>query len=148
MFKLSNLDTESAQEQGAWMHIIDPATGEPAYADLEQEKPVRIKYKGWLSQDGKEIGINGRNKLVQEAVKKGKKKDEPVMMSVADLEENAKSDAETLTKLAIDWENIIDENGKEIKFNKETFKNVALNHLELRRQSLEFLNDQKAFFAA
>ncbi|MGO2457032.1 hypothetical protein [Vibrio casei] len=143
MFTLDNLDTESKQEAGAWLHLVNPATGELAYIDKEETKPCRIKMKGWQSEAGKKLAINGRNKAMKLAIKQGKKAEE---LTIDDLKENTETDAKSLTELAIDWENIIDGKGKPVEFTHENVKNAMLNALDLRRQCLEFINDQKVFF--
>lgn len=148
MFNIENLDTESKQEQGAWLHLVDPATGDLAYADKAKKKPCRIKFKGYQSQAGKENIVKGRNKLMKEAVTQGKrnKSDKPKDLTVADLQENALTDAQTLTELVIDWENIPGADGKFIEFSKEAFHNAAVRMLDLRKQALDFISDQKVFF--
>ncbi|AUR90857.1 hypothetical protein NVP1151O_16 [Vibrio phage 1.151.O._10N.222.46.B1] len=149
MFTLDNLDTESAQEQGAWLHLVNPATGELAYLDEEQTKPCRIKFKGWHSEAGKESALKGRNKMMKEAVKQGKGKNKQTKeLTIADLKENAITDAETLEALAIDWENICGSDGKPIDFSKKAFYNAAIRALDLRKQALEFIQDQTVFFEA
>lgn len=150
MFNIENLDTESKQEAGAWLHLTDPATGEPAYADKAKKKPCRIKFKGYQSDAGKQSVIDGRNKMMKAALEQGKKgkSDKPKEMTIDDLKENAESDAKTLTALAIDWENIPGSDGKMIPFDKEVFYNAAVRMLDLRKQSLEFIQDQKVFFTA
>jgi hypothetical protein len=145
MFTLDNLNTESKQEAGAWLHLVDPATGELAYIDEKETKPCRIKLKGWQSDAGKQLALSGRNKAMREAIKQGKK-DQDVTLD--DLRENAETDAKALTELAIDWENILDKDGNQVKFTKESVKNAMLNALDLRRQCLNFINDQKVFFKA
>lgn len=147
MFNIENLDTESKQEAGAWLHLIDPATGKLAYADKDKKLPCRIKFKGWHSQSGKELSVKGRNKLMKAAVNQGKG-NEPKELTIADLEENAETDAQALTELVITWENIPGHDGELVEFSKEAFHNAAIRLLDLRRQALEHLKDQKAFFNA
>lgn len=147
MFNIENLDTESKQEAGAWLHLRDPATGELAYADAEQKKPCRIKFKGYQSDAGKQSVVNGRNKMMKAAIKQGKK-DTPKEMTLEDLNENALSDAETLTALVLDWENIPGADGKMIPFSKDAFHNAASRMLDLRKQALEHIQDQTVFFEA
>lgn len=147
MFNIEKLDTESKQEAGAWLHLRDPQTGELAYADEEQKKPCRIKFKGWQSEAGKQSVIQGRNKLMKEAVKKGKK-NQPEELTIEDLNENAVTDAKSLTDLVITWENIPGADGKFIEFSKDNFYNAAVRMLDLRKQALEFLQDQTVFFGA
>ncbi|CAH9015483.1 conserved hypothetical protein [Vibrio phage 137E35-1] len=149
MFTLDNLDTETAQEKGAWLHLVNPANGELAYIDKEKTKPCRIKFKGWQSEAGKESALKGRNKMMREAVKQGKDKGQKVKeMTIEDLKENAATDAETLKALVIDWENICGSDGKPIEFSKEAFYNAAIRALDLRKQALEFIQDQTVFFEA
>lgn len=145
MFTLDNLNTESKQESGAWLHLVNPATGELAYIDEEETKPCRIKLKGWQSDAGKQLALSGRNKALREAVKQGKKAQD---ITLDDLRENAETDSKALAELAIGWENILDKDGNDVKFTKENVKNAMLNALDLRRQCLEFINDQKVFFKA
>ena len=147
MFNIENLDTESKQEAGAWLHLRDPATGELAYADTEKKKPCRMKFKGYQSEAGKQSVVSGRNKMMKAAIKQGKK-DTPKEMTLEDLKENALSDAETLTALVLDWENIPGADGKMIPFSKEEFHNAAVRMLDLRKQALEHIQDQTVFFEA
>lgn len=150
MFNIENLDTESKQEAGAWLHLRDPATGELAYADAKKKKPCRIKFKGYQSEAGKQSVVNGRNKMMKAAIEQGKKgkQDAPKEMTLEDLNENALSDAETLTALVLDWENIPGADGKIIPFSKEEFHNAAVRMLDLRKQALEHIQDQTVFFEA
>lgn len=149
MFTLDNLDTETVQEKGAWLHLVNPADGQLAYVDKEQTKPCRIKFKGWQSEAGKEIALKGRNKMMKEAVNQGKGKNAKVKeLTTQDLKENAATDAETLKALVLDWENICDSNGDEIPFSENAFYNAALRALDLRKQALEFIQDQSVFFEA
>lgn len=145
MFTLANLDTETPQESGAWLHLTDPRTGLPAYIDEKEEKPCRVKLKGWQSDLGKSLVVKSRNKMMREAVKQGKKQDE---ITLEDLKENAESDSETLAQLALDWENILGQDGKSVEFSKANFKNACLNALDLRKQCLDFINDQRNFLQA
>lgn len=147
MFNIENLDTESKQEAGAWLHLRDPATGELAYANADPEKPCRIKFKGYQSDAGKQSVVNGRNKMMKAAIKQGKK-DTPKEMTLEDLNENALSDAETLTALVLDWENIPGADGEMIPFSKDAFYNAASRMLDLRKQALEHIQDQTVFFEA
>lgn len=147
MFNIENLDTETKQEQGTWLHLVDPATGELAYADAKKTKPCRIKFKGWQSEAGKESVVKGRNKLMKAAVAKGKD-NKPKELTLEDLKENAVSDAQSLTALVIDWENIPGHDNKMVEFSKDNFYNAAVRMLDLRKQALEFLQDQKVFFTA
>jgi hypothetical protein len=149
MFTLDNLDTEAVQEAGAWLHLVNPATGALAYIDEEQTKPCRIKFKGWQSEAGKEAALKGRNKMMREAVNQGKGKNKQVKeLTTKDLKENAATDAETLKVLAIDWENICGSDGVPIPFSENAFYNAALRALDLRKQALEFIQDQSVFFEA
>lgn len=148
MFTLDSLDTETVQEKGAWLHLVNPANGELAYADEEKEKPCRIKFKGWHSEAGKEMALKGRNKMMKEAVNQGNGKKKVKELTTQDLKENAVTDAETLKALAIDWENICGSDGKEIPFSEAAFYNAALRALDLRKQALDFIQDQSVFFEA
>jgi hypothetical protein len=77
--------------------------------------------------------------------KKGSKTQD---VTLDDLTDNAQSDASSLSDLAIDWENILDESGKQLKFSKDVFYNAAFRALDLRVQSLKFISDSQVFFNA
>lgn len=150
MFVLSEKSTKELHEEGAWMHIVDPATGLLAYADKEEKKPCRIKMKGWESEAGKALGLKGRNKMTKDAMKRAVaqgKKGAPEM-TMDDLIESEQEDAKSLSELAIDWENIISPDGKQIKFSKEAIENAFLRQSWLRKQAAEFLNDGRGFFTS
>lgn len=148
MFVLGEKSTKELHEEGAWMHIIDPATGLFAYADKEEKKPCRIKIKGWESETGKAIGLEGRNKLAKDAMQKAVyqgKKAAPEM-TMEDLITSEERDAEKLSELVIDWENIMSPDGKQIKFSKEAIQNAFIRQSWLRKQAADFLNDGRSFF--
>ena len=149
MFTLATLDTESHQEEGAWLHLCYPGTQTLAYTDEEKTKPARIKMKGMLSISGKETIARARNKAMKVAIEQGKSsKPEFKEETLATYEEKKVEDAKELAELAIGWENILDEDGKEVKFTKEAFLNAVSNAHDLRRQCREFIQDQTAFSPA
>lgn len=148
MFTLDSLDTETKQEQGAWLHLIDPATGQPAYIDEDQEKPCRVKLQGWESKAGKAVIVKARNKANRAIQKSRNGKAKAEELTIEKLEQSAEDDALALSEMALDWENILDGSGKEVPFSKEAMFNATKNILDLRQQCLKFINNKQVFFVA
>lgn len=150
MFTLANLDTESHQEEGAWLHLTYPASTKKAYIDEEERKPVRIKMRGFLSGTGKESIARKRNEAMREAVKQGKEgsKQDFKEESLETYEENKLQDARELSDLTVGWENMLGHNGEPVKFSKEAMYNALCNAHDLRRQCREFVSDQTVFSPA
>lgn len=150
MFTLATLDTESHQEEGAWLHLTYPASTKKAYIDEEEKKPVRIKMRGFLSDTGKESIARKRNEAMREAVKQGKEgsKQDFKEESLETYEENKLQDARELSDLTVGWENMLDHNGEPVKFSKEAMYNALCNAHDLRRQCREFVSDQTVFSPA
>lgn len=63
---LATLNTRSAANEGAWLHLDHPQTGEPLYADEERSKPCRIRLLGADSDQFKRLA----NKLSSERMSK------------------------------------------------------------------------------
>lgn len=143
MFVLAEKSTKELHEEGAWFHIADPSTGLPAYADKEETKPCRIKLQGMESAAGRKLGVKGRNKLMKEAARKGRKE-----ITESDIVDGEIEDAEFLASLALDWENIYNSKGKAIDFSKEEIKNSFIRQSWLRKQCLDFVADEKSFFTS
>lgn len=153
MFTLATLDTESHQEEGAWLHLTYPASTKKAYIDEKETKAVRIKMRGFLSNTGKESIARKRNeasKAMLEAVKQGKDAAQPEYKeeTLETYEENKIKDARELSDLAVDWENMLDHDGNPVKFSKEAMFNALCNAHDLRRQCRDFVSDQAAFTPA
>lgn len=150
MFTLATLDTESHQEEGAWLHLTYPASTKKAYIDEEEKKPVRIKMRGFLSDTGKESIARKRNEAMREAIKQGKEgsKQDFKEESLETYEENKLQDARELSDLTVGWENMLDHNGEPVKFSKEAMYNALCNAHDLRRQCREFVSDQTVFSPA
>lgn len=150
MFTLATLDTESHQEEGAWLHLTYPASTKKAYIDEEEKKPVRIKMRGFLSDTGKESIARKRNEAMREAVKQGKEgsKQDFKEESLETYKENKLQDARELSDLTVGWENMLDHNGEPVKFTKEAMYNALCHAHDLRRQCREFVSDQTVFSPA
>lgn len=142
MFTLHTLNTEKHQEEGAWFQLCYPGTDTPAFIDKEEKKPARIKMKGLLSKSGKQTVVDARNKAAKAQPNKSKE------VTIEDLEDKKIADVRELADLAVDWENILDAEGKEVPFTKEAFYEAALGAHDLRVQCRSFITDQKAFTPA
>ena len=42
----TKFDSKEAGAKGAWLHVVDPSTGEPIYVDEAKELPCRVKVLG------------------------------------------------------------------------------------------------------
>jgi hypothetical protein len=125
---LSVFDTEASSEAGSWLHLSIPGTdGEPAYADKEREKPLRIKLKGpdsdtWTSYQRKAMKSQG-------------KKD------TRTAKEIAREDAQLMARMTLDIENIPGYAGSE--FN--SLVDLYLKYKDIRMQALMYVINRENF---
>lgn len=54
-FDLATIDLKADSEAGAWIHLRDPRTGLPIYADKEKTLPCRIHSKGPHAEDVRKV---------------------------------------------------------------------------------------------
>lgn len=123
---LSIFDTESASEDGAWLHLTKPGTeGELAYAG--KDKPLRIKLKGpdsdtWTSYQRKAIKSQG-------------KKD------TRSAKEIAREDAQLFARMTLELENIPGYENAEFS----GLVDMYLKYKDIRMQALRFALNQENF---
>jgi hypothetical protein len=123
---LKQFDTVSASEEGAWLHLCSPGTGERVYNG--KNKPLRIKLKGpdcdaWTS-------------FQRKAMKGQGKKDD------RSLEDVALEDSKLFAKMTLAWENMPAEVGE---CNYENAIKLYLNYKDIRMQALRFVVAQENF---
>lgn len=143
MFTIDKLDTESLHENGAWMHLEDPETGLPAYADDEMKKPVRIHFKGYASKAGKIATLKTTAFIakVRDKIQGGGEYEE------SDIDAEIELTVNKLVNMCIGWENVASADG-EFEFTKENARLIFTRYAGIRAQSEAFLKDVKNFTQA
>jgi len=125
---LSIFDTESASEAGSWLHLAKPGTGgEPAYADKEHKKPLRLKLKGPDSDTW--------TAFQRKAMRQAGKKDNRTAKDVA-LE-----DAQLFARMTLETENIPGYENPD----HEKLIEMYRNYKDIRVQALQYVLDQENF---
>jgi len=149
---LSVLDTETASESGDWLHLENPATGEPMYwenapkgarLDEDGRAPVRIKLKG---PDSDTWQTFSRKALKEMSKSQGSKKS-----SLYDKtsDEIRREDSQLYAKMAIDWENIPSEDGKEVlPFSRDNAIAFFMKYKDARNQASEQIREKEDFIKA
>lgn len=127
---LKMFDTVAASEEGAWLHLNVPASEEKAYLDgSKRKKPLRLKLQGpdsnvWVS-------------FIRKASRAGAKSES--------IEDTDLHDAKLLAKMTLGWENIPDNEGKELAFSYEAAVKLYRDYKDLRVQALKHIGNQEAF---
>jgi hypothetical protein len=142
MFSLKKFETQTVYNQGQWLHLKDPATGELAYADEEQKKPCRIQFLTFKSTKGGVIKAN----MAKRIKNRRELLTDDTEFTEADQIETIEYDAKVLSELAVGWENILDADGVELEFDPAVFYQVAINAPELRAQCFDFIVAAEANF--
>ena len=124
---LNQFDTESTSENGAWLHLVLPSTGEPSYLDEKQEKPLRIKLKGpdsnaWVNFQRKALRNNDKNDR-------------------RTTKELANEDSKLFAKMTIEVENIPDIE----KPSEEQLVEMYVTYKDIRIQALTFVMNRENF---
>tara|TARA_R110002096_G_C14497546_1_gene715118 strand:- start:630 stop:1073 length:444 start_codon:yes stop_codon:yes gene_type:complete len=146
MFSLDLLDSDAQSNAGAVMHVVNPETGELAYLDDEQKKPVTISFLGPNSDAYKKHSIKESRK--NQADEKLSKKRKSVDVEISDdvYEKGAKVIAGRLAAVATGWENMpANDKGELIPFSKEKAFELFFKLEELRTQSDAFFADKVNF---
>ena len=126
---LSSLDTVAGSEEGAWMEVCHPVTGEPLDGGT-----VRIKLAGPDSKVYRHALNSGINRRL---VKNANKMQQTVEMSEADA-------IQVLAKATMDWKNLhLD--GEDVKFSKEAALDIYRTIPWIKEQVDEFLNERANF---
>lgn len=126
--KLSVLDTKSPAEKGEWLHLVNPQSGQPMFADDEETKPMRIKVLGSNSDKFAKIKLAQTRKQQNRATAK-----------LSDSEQIKKSTLEVATmfaKMTIETENLT-EDAKVLT--QDDLINVYSNHQAICKQVGEFI---------
>ena len=142
-FSLSVFDKETQANNGAWLHLINPETGKPAYLDEEEKQPVRIKLRGMKSSVFEQKQVD----LMREMRQKQKdNKEEEQEITLEDLQKSKEKAAELYASLTIELENIpsFDGNGL-LKCSFDNLKKLYLNYLDIRVQVGEFIAKDSNF---
>ena len=124
---LSAFDTEAMCEDGEWMHLVVPGTGERAYADPDKKKPLRIKLKGPESDTWTTFFRKAR----QVAGEKDTRTNDEVKLS----------DSRLMARMTLAVENIpgVD------KSDKESIVSMYRNYQDIRSQALDFISKRENF---
>ncbi|HEY7885454.1 MAG TPA: hypothetical protein VIC08_10950, partial [Cellvibrionaceae bacterium] len=137
---LSVLDTEAASESGDWLHIENPATGDPMYwenppkgakLDTEGRAPVRIKLKGPDSDTWQSF-----TRKAMKEMSKANAKGSGIYDRSGD--EIRREDSQLYAKMSLDWENIPSDDGQEIlPFTRDNAIAFFMKYKDARHQAGE-----------
>ena len=121
--KISNFNTASACEKGAWVIIKD-------FDDLDTDMRVKVlgvDSKAYKSQINRLVKMNEQNK------------------NKVDMEKLEASSIRTLVAITIDWENIEDDEENTIPFTKEMAQTIYENSPHISNQIIEFAKERQNF---
>lgn len=125
---LFDIDLVTAADEGVWMHLEHPASGEYLYVGAEADKkPIRIKV---LGRDGDRFRRHARNVAERMARVESKYR------RAADIPDEISKDfdADWAGGLIVDWENVLEQDGTAIAYSAENAKALAKRLPWLRRQ--------------
>lgn len=131
MTTLSDLDTKSKANHGAWLHIKDPRTGELCYSP-NGENPLRVKVHG----------------MECDAVKQARIKRDRANMSrdLNNMITHEEYGDTVLEALIIEFDNISDDDGRLLTGSLEDKRKFLNLSDDLNRQIMLFANDRTNFF--
>lgn len=131
---LANLDTKTAMEKGALLHLRHPVTNEPLYANGDKKKPMTIDL----------MGIDGDtfSKIRRENQRKLSKKNKSFNPEDAD-----EQGLETLAALTKGWANLV-LGGKPLEFSKGNARKLYSDYPWIREQVNEFCSSRENFIKA
>lgn len=144
-FDLASIDLKADSERGSWLHLKDPRTGAPIYADKERTKPCRLHVLGPESD---------AVKSVSETVEKEREKREAsrnvydaqgklLTRGESTKEELTDDDVAVYVAATIGWENL-SFNGSE-KFTKETVAALFTERKWAGRQVFHWMTNYANF---
>ena len=135
---LSVFDTEKASNEGAELHLTNPATGDLAYADKAEKKPLTIRLLGPDSD------IYTRH--LQDAARKVRKANKLKISDDIDFEKAKREAAELYAKMTLGWSNIPDDSGKsDLPFSYGNAVKLYLTYKDIRIQVGDFIADKANF---
>lgn len=134
MTNLSIFDTQSAAELGAKMELKHPVTGETAYYNDNEKKPITIKLRGTDSGEyEKELQKIARQQ-------KGKKSND------VDIEQAKRQSCEIYAKLTLGWENMPKAEGEGTQeFSKDAAFELYMKFKDIRVQVGNFITEKANF---
>lgn len=134
-FKLDSLQAVGVQEEeGAWVDITHPGTGEPLYLGGQKEKPLRIKVVGSYSETYRNLVKKQKNELYKN----------PRRQMDADLSE--RKELSTLSTCTIEWEGAFDDTGAPIPFSRQNVEAVYSAARFIADQVDTAITDHARFF--
>lgn len=132
---LSNFNVEKMAEQGAWMELENPETGDVLKSD--EGEPVAIKVLGTDSK-----AWRNKNRLYQQRriAKMTRSRSKQIDYTMSD--EDA---CELLSECTVGWKGIVDD-GEEVEFSKEAAFDLYMKYIWIREQVDSFVGDRANFF--
>ena len=140
MFDLSVFDTETAANEGAKLHLLNPKTGLPAYADAKETKPVTITVVG---TDG-DVFTKEQQKQAKVLARKQKQKGDKA--EDFDFDEEKKRTCDLYARMTKSWENITlpgDKGQSECTY--ENAYKLYMSFKDIRLQVSGFMADKANF---
>jgi len=138
-------DTVAASERGAWLHLTNMITGQPAYADEDETAPMRIRL---LGMDSAEVRKRVKRRAAALTKRRGVKLDikrmseEQILGILNEGEGNQIMDAVDAT---VGWENLT-RDGKPLDYSYENAEWLYKSYPAILRQVQEFLEVEANFF--
>lgn len=115
MWNPEDFDVKKHSNNGEWCELVNPATGEPLYIEIDGEKIYsRVKLLGPKSKAGIQAKAEAERKIrqIEEKKKRLEKKKELYIPSDDDIAANELSDVEYLKAMTVEWEGIPAKSGK------------------------------------
>jgi len=132
---LSNFNVEKMAEQGAWLELENPESGEVLESD--DGEPIAIKV---LGTDSKAWRNKNRQFQQRRIAKMARSRSKQIDYTMSD--EDA---CELLSECTVDWRGIVDD-GEELEFSKEAAESLYLKYIWIREQVDSFIGDRANFF--
>ena len=144
-------DTVAASQRGAWLHLTNIATGQPAYlkgkdGEDDASKPCRIHLVGMDSPDVRKKVKRRAAQLVKRRNKNNdltRMSEDQIIALMDDGEGNKIADA---TDATIGWENLTGKDGKALEFSEATAAWLYEAYPAIARQVAAFLEVEANFF--
>ena len=139
MNDLAHLDPTYAADQGAWLHLKHPNTGDLLYLDadqLEPSKPIKIKLAGKDSTNWKAAEQADLDRRLDQAQRNNK-----LSVKAQDVERRG---LKILAAVTLEWENVMWD-GKPLSCSASTAEQLYNARTWIREQVDEFVADRKNF---
>ena len=132
---LSKFNVEKMAEQGAWLELEDPSTGDVLQGDDGEAIAIKV-----LGTDSKAYRNKNREYQRARIAQMARSKSRKIDYTMSD--EDA---CDLLAECTVEWRGIVDE-GKEVEFSKEAAHDLYMKYIWIREQVDAFIGDRANFF--